>query len=129
MCMYALHHNLLMARFNTKWDFISPPSQSLTVGSMDPQSILSHSKLNPHSIPNYFGSNILMDEEMSQIEMGELNLLGLDYSYTKKYFSSIPSYQIQLLKEALRKAKVQNKLGVINIQQKDKQRLMWESKK
>ena len=70
-----------------------------------------------------------MDDEMSEIELGELGLLGLEDTCTKKYFSSILSRQIQLLKETLTKAKDQNKLGVLNMQQKDKLKLIRESKK
>ena len=34
---------------------------------------------------------ISMDNEMSEIELGDLDLLGLEDAFTKKYFSSIPS--------------------------------------
>ena len=75
------------------------------------------------------GSKTFMDDEMLEIEQGELDLLGLEYSCIKKISSSIPALQIQLLKETLTKAKDQNKLGVLNIHKKEKLKLIQESKK
>ena len=64
-----------------------------------------------------------MDEEMVEIEIGGLDLLGMEAACTWKEFSSIPPTQIQLLKDALAKEKAQNKLGVHIIHLKDKKKV------
>ena len=46
---------------------------------------------------------ILMHEEMVEIEIGGLDLLGMEDACTRKSFYSITPTQIQILKEALAK--------------------------
>ena len=60
-----------------------------------------------------------MDEEMEEIEIGGMDLLGLEDACTIKAFISILPTQIQILKESLAKEKSQNKLGFQSTPQKD----------
>ena len=75
------------------------------------------------------GLKIFMDKEMVEIEIGGLDLLGMEDACTWKEFNSIPPTQIQLLKEALAKEKSQNNIGVYNPPKKDKQKLQNDNKK
>ena len=52
-----------------------------------------------------FGLGLLMDEEMQEIDLVELYLVGIEDIYDRKSYESISSWQIQLLQEALAKPK------------------------
>ena len=51
-----------------------------------------------------------MDEDMNDLDLGDIDLLGLAESYRRKSYHAISSKQIQLLKDALSKAI--SKLGI-----------------
>ena len=68
------------------------------------------------------GLGLLMDEEMQEIDLGELYLVGIEDTYDRKSYESIFSRQIQLLQKALAKPKSQNNLEIYNPPQKDKQK-------
>ena len=70
--------------------------------------------LDPQDATDDLGPYPLMDEEMKEIYLCELDLLWMEDACTRKAYHSIPAWQIQLLQEALAKAKSQNKLGVHN---------------
>ena len=70
-----------------------------------------------------------MDEEMVEIEIGGLDLLGMEDACTQKAFISIPPTHIQLLKEYLSKAKGQNKLDIQSTHRKDKQKFERDNRK
>ena len=69
-----------------------------------------------------------MDEEMFELELGDLDLLGLEDACARQDFHSISPKQIQLLTAALTKVK-QSKLGIQILPQKEKQKIQKESKK
>jgi hypothetical protein len=54
-----------------------------------------------------------MSEEGEDLDLGELDLLGLEEACRKKDHQSIPTNQVHLLKEALMKARADQKLGVL----------------
>lgn len=53
-----------------------------------------------------------MDEEMGELELGELDVIGMEDACRRNTFNSISQNPIQLLKEALHIARTTNKLGV-----------------
>ena len=59
-----------------------------------------------------------MDEDMNDLELGDLDLLGLEESCHHKYFYVISSKKIQLLKDTLSKTKAISKLGIQNLSPK-----------
>ena len=70
-----------------------------------------------------------MEEDLKDQELRELDLGSMEDACTRNSFYSIPARQIQLLQEALVKSKVQNKLGVYHLTQKDKQKMPKENRK
>ena len=61
---------------------------------------LSSSQLNP------------MEEDLEGLELGELDIIGLEDAYKIKYFDKIKPHQIDKLVKVLSKAQQQMKLGV-----------------
>ena len=70
-----------------------------------------------------------MDEDLREQGLGELDLRSTEDACTRKAFVSILAWQIQLLQEALVKAKAQNKLGVYHLPQKEKQKIPKDNRK
>ena len=95
------HFYLLPCFHQANLGIFSHPSQSRETGTSDPLTMTSHPEANPLPTPIDHGFGIPMDEEMSEIELGDLDLLGLEDTCTKKDSRYIPSYEIQLLKESL----------------------------
>ena len=53
-----------------------------------------------------------MDDDMSDVEIGELDLQAVEEACKKKAFNSISPKQIQLLTNALHKANANCELGI-----------------
>ena len=86
-------HSYLLPHFHqVDLGMFSHPSQSRETGTSDPLTMTSHPEANPLPTPIDHGFGIPMDEEMLEIELGDLDL-------------HIPSYEIHLLKESLAKIK------------------------
>jgi len=56
----------------------------------------------------------LMDEDMGDLDLGELDLLGLEDACKKHAFHTISPKKINLLKEVLNKAKLHTRFGIQN---------------
>ena len=70
-----------------------------------------------------------MDEEMGDIELGELDLAGLENACENHNLQNIAPKQIQMLTDILYTAKANNKLGIITANPKDINKGTKESKK
>ena len=56
--------------------------------------------------------DVLMDEDMGDLDLGEIYLLGLEDACKKRSFHTIAPKKIHLLKEVLNKAKMQSRIGI-----------------
>jgi hypothetical protein len=72
---------------------------------------------------------VLMDVEMSDLDLGDLDLHGMEDAFQRHTLNSISTKKIQLLKEALHKSRDRDKLGIQNIQQKELKRAVKDIKK
>ena len=70
-----------------------------------------------------------MDEEMGDIDLGDLDLLGLEDAYKNNSFKDISPTHIQNITDILHTAKANNKLGIITANPKDTKKGSKESKK
>ena len=70
-----------------------------------------------------------MDDDMSDVEIGELDLQALDETCKKQAFSSISPKKIQLLAHALHKVNVKCELGIQNVHPKYLRKSMKDIKK
>ena len=70
-----------------------------------------------------------MDEEMGDIEIGELDLASLEKACKNNDPQNIAPKQIEMLTNILHKAKASNKLGIITANPKDYKKSNKESKK
>ena len=70
-----------------------------------------------------------MDEEMGDIELGELDLAGLENACENHNLQNIAPKQIQMLTNILHTTKANNKLGIITANPKHTKKGTKESKK
>jgi acetate kinase len=73
--------------------------------------------------------DVLMDEDMGDLDLGELDLLGLEDACKKHAFHTIAPKQIHLLKEVLNKAKCVARLGIQNNPPIDLKKVVKDLKK
>ena len=70
-----------------------------------------------------------MDEEMGDIELGELDLAGLENACENNNLQNIAPKQIQMLTNILHTAKANKKLGIVTTTPKETKKGNKESKK
>ena len=72
---------------------------------------------------------ILMDEEMGDIELGDLDLVGLEDACKNNTFQDIAPKQIQMLTDILHNAKANKKLSIVTTTPKETKKGTKKSKK
>ena len=70
-----------------------------------------------------------MDEEMGDIDLGNLDLVGLEDAYKNNTFQDIAPKQIQMLTNILHTAKSNNKLGIVTNTPKEINKINKENKR
>jgi hypothetical protein len=70
-----------------------------------------------------------MDDDMSDLDLGDIDLLGLEDACKQKAFHAISPKQIQLIKEVLKKSRARFKLGIQNNPQKYPKNVPRDTKK
>ena len=70
-----------------------------------------------------------MDEEMGYIEIGDMDMVGLENACENNNPQNIAPKQIKLLKDILHTAKANNKLGIITANPKETKKGTNERKK
>ena len=63
--------------------------------------------------------DVLMVDDMGDIELGDVDLIGLEDACRNKTFHGIAPKKIHLIKDILIKSKSQSRLGIINCESKE----------